>query len=185
MNGELAVELAREEGLVVEPLIMYDDIASAPRGREPDRRGAPGTTFVYKIVGARAEEEAPLEELLQLGQAVRDATRTLSVAVNPPISPLTGQPMFSLPPDEIFIGMGVHGEPGFARLKVGPVAQVVQTMVQGLLEDLPFQRGAGRIFYFRPGHESYAVYRQIHCLKVIDNAVRWASPTAAAAASEK
>lgn len=141
MNGELAVELAREEGLQVEPLIMYDDIASAPRGREPERRGAPGTTFIYKIVGARAEEGAALGELLQLGEAVRDATRTLSVAVSPPTSPLTGQPMFSLPPDEIFIGMGVHGEPGFARLKVGPVDQVVQIMAQGLLEDLPFERG--------------------------------------------
>jgi dihydroxyacetone kinase-like protein len=58
MNGELAVEMAREEGLRVEALVMYDDIASAPRGSEPDRRGAPGTTFVYKVVGARAEEGA-------------------------------------------------------------------------------------------------------------------------------
>ncbi|MFN0130020.1 MAG: ThuA domain-containing protein [Verrucomicrobiales bacterium] len=47
-----------------------------------------------------------------------------------------------------------------------------------------WQVGKGRVFYFRPGHETYAVYRQINCLKVIDNAVRWASP-AAAAASEK
>ena len=47
MNGEMAVELARAEGLRVEALVMYDDIASAPRGREADRRGAPGTMFIY------------------------------------------------------------------------------------------------------------------------------------------
>jgi trehalose utilization protein len=43
-----------------------------------------------------------------------------------------------------------------------------------------WQVGQGRVFYFRPGHETYAVYRQINCLKVIDNAVRWVSPAAAA-----
>ena len=34
----------------------------------------------------------------------------------------------------------------------------------------------GRVFYFRPGHESYPVYRQDECLRVILNAVRWAAP---------
>lgn len=33
----------------------------------------------------------------------------------------------------------------------------------------------GRLFYFRPGHETYAVYRQPECLTVIRNAVRWVS----------
>ncbi|MDX2006100.1 MAG: dihydroxyacetone kinase subunit DhaK [Meiothermus sp.] len=141
MNGELAVEMAREEGLKVEPLVMYDDISSAPRGREPERRGAPGTTFVYKIVGARAEEGAGLEELLRLGERVRDATRTLGVALYPGTSPLTGEPMFHLAEDEIFIGMGVHGEAGFRKQKVAPAAEVVRTMAEALLEDLPF--GAG------------------------------------------
>lgn len=141
MNGELAVELAREEGLKVEPLIMYDDISSAPKGREPERRGAPGTTFIYKIVGAKAEEGASLEQLLSLGEAVRDATRTLSVAVSPGISPLTGQPMFHLAEDEIFIGMGVHGEAGFKKQKIAPVAEVVRTMTEAILEDLPFNSG--------------------------------------------
>lgn len=141
MNGELAVEMAREEGLRVEPLVMYDDISSAPRGREPERRGAPGTTFVYKIVGARAEEGAALEELLQLGESVRDATRTLGVALYPGTSPLTGEPMFHLAEDEIFIGMGVHGEAGFRKQKVAPAAEVVRTMAEALLEDLPFGTG--------------------------------------------
>lgn len=37
-----------------------------------------------------------------------------------------------------------------------------------------FQRGAGRIFYFRPGHETYPTYHDSHVLQVIRNAVRWA-----------
>jgi trehalose utilization protein len=37
-----------------------------------------------------------------------------------------------------------------------------------------FQRGAGRIFYFRPGHEAYPTYHNPQVLKVIRNAVHWA-----------
>ena len=33
--------------------------------------------------------------------------------------------------------------------------------------------GKGRIFYFRPGHETFPVYKQELALKIINNAVRW------------
>ena len=33
--------------------------------------------------------------------------------------------------------------------------------------------GAGKVFYFRPGHETYPVYRQAEPLRVIENACRW------------
>ena len=39
-----------------------------------------------------------------------------------------------------------------------------------------FHRGKGRIFYFRPGHETFPVYHQPEILQVIGNAVRWAAP---------
>ena len=39
-----------------------------------------------------------------------------------------------------------------------------------------YRRGAGRIFYFRPGHETYPTYYQPEVLRVISNAVRWAAP---------
>ncbi len=40
-----------------------------------------------------------------------------------------------------------------------------------------YQRGQGKIFYFRPGHETYPTYYQQEVLQVIANAVRWATPT--------
>jgi phosphoenolpyruvate---glycerone phosphotransferase subunit DhaK len=141
INGEMAVELARMEGLEVEPLLMYDDISSAPKGREAERRGAPGTTFIYKIVGARAEEGASLAALKALGEKVRDNTRTLVAAIAPGLSPLTGKPMFTLPEDEIYLGMGVHGEPGLKSVKVKGADELVAEMMTALLEDLPFERG--------------------------------------------
>jgi len=42
-----------------------------------------------------------------------------------------------------------------------------------------FHRGAGKIFYFRPGHEIYPIYHHLQVLRVIANAVRWAAPVAA------
>ena len=36
-----------------------------------------------------------------------------------------------------------------------------------------WQVGQGRVFYFRPGHETYAIYEQAEPLRVIVNAVRW------------
>lgn len=38
-------------------------------------------------------------------------------------------------------------------------------------------RGAGRIAYFRPGHETFPTYYDKNVLKVIENAIRWAAPT--------
>jgi trehalose utilization protein len=39
-----------------------------------------------------------------------------------------------------------------------------------------FERGHGRIFYFSPGHETYPIYHNPQIIKVLSNAVRWASP---------
>jgi len=38
-------------------------------------------------------------------------------------------------------------------------------------------RGHGRVFYFRPGHETYPTYHQAQVQRVITNAVRWARAT--------
>ncbi len=40
-----------------------------------------------------------------------------------------------------------------------------------------FYRGRGKIFYFRPGHETYPIYHQQEVLQVIANAARWAAPS--------
>ena len=39
-----------------------------------------------------------------------------------------------------------------------------------------WHRGRGKVFYFRPGHESYPTYKDATVLKVIGNAIRWAKP---------
>lgn len=40
-----------------------------------------------------------------------------------------------------------------------------------------YKRGNGKIFYFRPGHETYPTYYQPEVMQVITNAVLWAAPS--------
>jgi trehalose utilization protein len=39
-----------------------------------------------------------------------------------------------------------------------------------------YHRGRGKVFYFRPGHETHPTYYQPEVLRVIANGVRWAAP---------
>ena len=39
-----------------------------------------------------------------------------------------------------------------------------------------YQRGQGKVFYFRPGHETYPMYYRDDVRQVIANAVKWAKP---------
>ena len=39
-----------------------------------------------------------------------------------------------------------------------------------------YYRGRGKVFYFRPGHETYPIYHDQNVLHVIANTVRWAAP---------
>ena len=141
INGRMAIDLARNRGILAEALLMYDDVASAPKGQEKNRRGAPGTTFVYKILGAAAEEGIGLGELKKLGERVRDGTRTLAAALSTGFSPITGEPILELPAGRIFIGMGVHGEPGLGEQPMAKARDLVATMLPRIIDDLPYRAG--------------------------------------------
>lgn len=39
-----------------------------------------------------------------------------------------------------------------------------------------FRRGRGKIFYFRPGHETYPIYYQPEIMQVITNGIKWTAP---------
>ncbi len=41
-----------------------------------------------------------------------------------------------------------------------------------------YKRGAGNVFYFRPGHEAYPTYHDANVRKVLKNAVKWAHSAA-------
>ncbi|HIU47525.1 MAG TPA: ThuA domain-containing protein [Candidatus Fimadaptatus faecigallinarum] len=60
-----------------------------------------------------------------------------------------------------------------------PDLQVFISWVQGgevFRSGCCWRRGAGRVFYFQGGHETYPIYYQSEVQRVITNAVRWAAP---------
>jgi trehalose utilization protein len=38
---------------------------------------------------------------------------------------------------------------------------------------MTWQVGAGKVFYYRPGHETYPIFKQTENIKVVENAIRW------------
>jgi len=48
-----------------------------------------------------------------------------------------------------------------------------------------WRRGRGKIFYFRPGHETFPIFHNEQVLQVIANGARWAAPVAIAGGLER
>lgn len=172
MNAEMALELCAAEGIPnVDMVVLYDDISSAPKGHEPERRGTAGLFFTWKMLGAFAETGASLAECKALAEKVRDNTRTLAVAIAPGTNPVTGQVMFTLPDDEIEIGMGVHGEIGQGRVKFTSADALIDLMLPRILVDLPFQAGDEVIVFINDSGsmtqmELFILYRRVAgCLR--------------------
>lgn len=141
INAEMALQTAQNEGARVEMVVLYDDVASAPKGRECERRGGAGLFFVWKIVGALAETGAGLAECNEMAERVRDNTRTLTAAFGTVAHPVSGEQLADLEPDQMVVGMGVHGDSG-SRLGGEVTADaVVGQMLASLLEDGEFQAG--------------------------------------------
>lgn len=141
LNGDMAYEMATDEGIDVERVILYDDIATAPEGQEEDRRGIAGMFFGFKAAGASAERGDPIKEVVRLTEKARDNTRTLAVALSSPTHPETGEVMFDLPEDQMEIGMGVHGETGVYQGEKLTAAETMEKVAEDVIEDKPYESG--------------------------------------------
>jgi dihydroxyacetone kinase-like protein len=136
MNFEMAAEMAMAGGAHrIETIIVNDDIAVERSARGTGRRGVAGTLVVEKIVGAAAQGGADLQELKALGDAVVAATRTMGVALKGTTVPQTSRETFVLGPNEMEIGVGIHGEPGRARDQIKDASAIVDLICGHILED--------------------------------------------------
>ncbi len=135
LNFDLAAELAAADGIETRTIRVTDDVASAAPGERDRRRGIAGDVFVFKIAGAAAERGDSLDEVTRLAGRANDACSSIGVALSPCEVPGAGRPTFEIGPDEIEIGMGVHGEPGIERGRLEPADAVVERMVSAILAD--------------------------------------------------
>lgn len=141
LNSKMAVDMAEDEGIRVKGVILYDDIASAPKS-DPvsERRGAIGTLFNYKMTSSYAPGHT-LDETVSFAQKVRDSTRSIAAAMSPGISPVTGEKMFELSPGEVLVGLGVHGESALFTHYNENCDRIAESMICSLVEDFNCGRG--------------------------------------------
>lgn len=166
MNVEMAMEMAKDEGIRVEQVIVNDDVGSGPKEKMANRRGVAGQVIVWKVAGAKAEERASLEEIKKVAERANFNSRTMGVALSPCTVPTAGEPTFTLGEDEMEVGVGEHGEPGLKRMKLKSADETTELLMDEILPDLPFKSGDEvsvlvNGFGATPLLELYIVYRKV------------------------
>jgi dihydroxyacetone kinase len=166
MNFDLAGEFAADEGIETATVVGTDDVASAPPSRAADRRGVAGLFFAYKCAGAAAEMGRPLTDVAAAAQAVVTNTRSMGVGLSPTILPAAGKPTFELGPDEMEIGIGIHGERGVRRGRLETADRIAEDLLGKISDDLSLARGDDVAVLINglgatPLEELYILYRYV------------------------
>ncbi|TDC27988.1 dihydroxyacetone kinase family protein [Streptomyces sp. 8K308] len=180
--GQAAVRL-RAEGLDVRVLTVTDDIASAPPEDHGARRGIAGDLPVFKIMGAAAEHGLDIDEVERVGRRAVAATRSLGVAFGGCTLPGAAEPLFTIEPGRMAIGLGIHGEPGIEERELASADAVADLLVDRLLGERPAWHvgyGEDRVAVLVNGlgetkyEELYVVHRRVaarlaeHGLRPVD-----------------
>jgi phosphoenolpyruvate---glycerone phosphotransferase subunit DhaK len=141
MNFDTAAEFATDEGIETATVLGNDDVASAPPERAAERRGVAGLFFAYKCAGAAAEQGRPLTDVAAAAQTAVASTRSMGVGLSPTILPAAGKPTFELGPDEMEIGIGIHGERGVRRGRLETADRIAEDLLGKITNDLALSRG--------------------------------------------
>src|SRR5260221_8332118 len=136
LNFRMAAELAEDEGLRVESVVIDDDVAVQDSLYTAGRRGVGATVLAEKLAGARAEQGSDLAKVTDIVKRVNDRSRSFGVALSSCIPPANGKVIFELPEGQIEFGIGIHGEPGRRRGPLGTASEVVDVMVEAVGSDL-------------------------------------------------
>ena len=136
MNFEMAIEMAADEGIKADYVVVNDDVAVKDSLYTTGRRGVAGTIFVHKIAGAKAAEGASLEEVKAAAEKVIANVRSMGMAIEPCTVPTAGKPGFELSDTEMEIG--IHGEPGTHREALGTADSIAKMLLDSILADLDY-----------------------------------------------
>lgn len=141
MNFDMAGELVDFDGIEATTVLLADDVASAPLAEREKRRGVAGMVFAFKIAGAAAEAGLDLADVTRVAQKAADNARSMGVALSPCVVPHAGKPTFQIGDDEMEVGMGIHGEPGVHRGKLGTADEIADAMLNPILDDFSATQG--------------------------------------------
>ncbi|KAF7047561.1 hypothetical protein CFC21_056473 [Triticum aestivum] len=148
LNFGLAAEQAKSEGYKIEMVIVGDDCALPPPRGIAGRRGLAGTILVHKVAGAAADAGLSLADVAAEAKHASEAVGTMGVALS--VCTLPGQVTSDrLGPEQIELGLGIHGEPGAAVVELQTVDVVVEHVLKQILSQetqyLPITRGSNAV----------------------------------------
>ncbi len=166
MNFEMAAEMAAEDNIEVRTVVTTDDISSSPLEDRDGRRGVAGNFFIFKIAGAACDRGLTLDACEAATRKANARTFTMGVALEPCSLPQTRRHNFEIGPDDIEIGMGIHGEPGVMREKMMSADAVVDVVMDRIFSEMKAAAG-DRVavlvnsFGGTPLMELYILYRRV------------------------
>lgn len=140
LNFGSAMEMARNNGIKVESIVIDDDCAVLQSGNR-SKRGMSGSLFNFKIAGAMAKEGDSIEKILSVCQNISNNVATMGVCVTPCSLPGSG-PLFSIADNELELGVGVHGEAGAAKIKMCTAKEVVEILLKEISSAINLKNGA-------------------------------------------
>ena len=138
MNFDMAAEMAAMDDIEVRTVLTTDDVATKDKAK---RRGVAGNFFVFKAGGAAADIMKPLDEVERIARKANDQTFSMGVALSACSLPQTRKPNFEIGPDEMEIGMGIHGEPGVQRGPLQSADAIVDDMIDRIFAEMSPSRG--------------------------------------------
>jgi dihydroxyacetone kinase-like protein len=141
LNFQMAAELASDDGVRVETVLVDDDVAVENSTWTAGRRGTTATLIVEKVAGAAAAEGQALEVVADLGRRVNENSASFAVALTACTTPAAGKPGFDLPDDEMEVGVGIHGEPGRRREKLVSAKEIVRICMDAIQTAKPVDAG--------------------------------------------
>ena len=141
MSANVAMGMARKEGLNVKMVLTHEDISAGSREDPSERRGLAGCLLVIKAAGAAAEQGRSLDECLAVAQKMERNMATLAVAAGPATHPSTGEVIASVDDGMMVVGMGQHGEAGGGTQNLKTAAVTAGIMLDALLDDLKVREG--------------------------------------------
>ena len=136
MNFDMAAEIARDHGIETRSIMTTDDVASSPRENRDSRRGVAGNIFVFKIAGAACDKGWSLDVCEAVTRKANARTYTVGVALEPCSLPQTRRYNFDIGPDEMEVGMGIHGEPGVIRGALASADETVDMILDQIFSEM-------------------------------------------------
>lgn len=140
MNFQLAAEMAKAEGKKVDYVVVDDDIALIANKSTTGKRGIAGTVFVHKIAGAKAETGASLQEVKKVALKTIKNTATMGIGLDGCTVPAAGKKGFSLPANQVEMGLGIHGEPGISREQLKTADQLTTEIMSKIIKYLKLKQ---------------------------------------------